>query len=68
MDSEWLSDCITDSIYNNSNSEDFLYCPYTNSSNCALFLKGKHSTALCKSLECSKLSLYRKMRKNGRVA
>lgn len=42
--------------------EDSFYCPYTNSSECALLKKGLQPQELCLALECEQMKLVQRNR------
>lgn len=45
------------------------YCPYTNTSECALITKGWQPQELCEALECEQMKYFqRRTRKRGRAA
>ncbi len=68
MSMDWLDDIGGSSIYDEDPLGGF-YCPYTNTSECALLTKGWQPQELCETLECDQLKLFhRKPRKRGKAA
>ncbi|MCE5199491.1 MAG: hypothetical protein ABFD54_08825 [Armatimonadota bacterium] len=62
MDSDWMDE---DSLFDDEGSND-IYCPYTNSSQCALMANGWQPQELCQSVECEQLKLFRHTGNNHR--
>ena len=60
MDMDWLNGLTNDDLGCGEGSDDSVYCPYTNSSDCALFAKGWQPQELCEALECVQMKLFQK--------
>jgi len=59
MGSEWLDDLIGEDAISNEDPLGAFYCPYTNTSECALLIKGWQPQELCEALECEQVKLVR---------
>jgi hypothetical protein len=55
MDSSWMDELLDDSVELGEDPLEAFYCPYTNTSVCALLTKGWQPQELCHDLECEQL-------------
>jgi hypothetical protein len=60
VSTEWFDYIEDDPI--SEDAENTLYCPYTNSDQCALLVKGLQPQELCAVLECPQLKLFQRHR------
>lgn len=68
MTSNWFDDFERDPELGDD-PLDGIYCPYTNSSKCALAIKGWQPQELCDVLECEQLKFYdRRSKRRNRAA
>ncbi|MCL5103738.1 MAG: hypothetical protein M1133_06445 [Armatimonadetes bacterium] len=61
MDMDWLNGLTNNDLGYGEESDDSLYCPYTNGSDCALFTRGLQPQELCEALECAQMKLFQKV-------
>ena len=54
MSSGWMDEFLGEDAIEPEETEDF-YCPYTNSSECALITKGWQPQELCYDINCDQL-------------
>jgi hypothetical protein len=56
--SSYLEDFFSDDSLLAEEPGDTVYCPYTNSAECALLVKGWQPQELCLSLDCEQLKFF----------
>ncbi len=60
MSSDWFDEVGNTSL--GDEQEDTFYCPYTNSAECAVLMKGLQPQELCLALECEQVKLVQRNR------
>lgn len=60
MENDWLNELNNDSIFNQEDTVDAFYCPYTNGALCALLTKGWQPQELCIALECEQMKIIQR--------
>jgi len=69
MDSRWMDELWEDGAESAEDALGRFYCPYTNTSVCALLEKGWQPQELCQDLDCDQLKYVRpKPRRQKRAA
>ena len=69
MGSRWDDEIWDEDLEQDGDSIGEFYCPYTNTSVCALLTKGWQPQELCRDLECDQLGfIERKPRRQKRAA
>ena len=65
---DWMDEIVGSSVFGEDPIGAF-YCPYTNTSECALLTKGWQPQELCQVIECDQLRMFQpKPRRKKRAA
>jgi hypothetical protein len=68
MNSDWIDDLLGGSDNSGENISDSFYCPYTNTTVCALNKNGWQPQELCEVLECSQLKFFKGKKRRKHAA
>jgi hypothetical protein len=68
MSSNWLDDSLGDGFTFGDEEMESFYCPYTNSSKCAVLENGWQVQELCEALECEQMKYAIRHKKRPKKA
>lgn len=68
MTANWFEDSLGNEPLMADEEQDTFYCPYTNTSVCAVLQKGWQLQELCEALECEQMKFIQRHKRRRREA